>query len=156
MKFSHVNTNIPIDIAISLVLLVPFLKKGCFIIDFQIFWLLTIFKLFLTKFPDPWCPEWQRRCICWDRDPYKTCWSLHQKIWCKLSMGGAYKQSYLAAAHINHDNYQHGKICNQQLPNWIYGPLNRRETMSDTRNLASFPGLVKSWFLEKNLLSLCC
>lgn len=33
-------------------------KKGCFIIDFQIFWLLTIFRLFLTKFPDPWCPEW--------------------------------------------------------------------------------------------------
>lgn len=43
-----------------------------------------------------------------------------------------------------------------QLSNFVRGPLNKRKTMPVTRNLATYPGLVKSRITEENLeLALC-
>lgn len=79
----------------------------------------------------------------------------------------AIKQSYPASTPMNH-NYQHGKISikvskwhlhisgSQWLFNQTYGPLNRREIMPCTGNIASFLHLVRSWTFEKNTLLLLC
>ena len=40
---------------------------------------------------------------------------------------------------------------NQQLSDWTEDPLNKRESMPDTGDLAKYPGLVKLWLSEENL-----
>lgn len=41
---------------------------------------------------------------------------------------------------------------NQQLSNWASDQLNKREIMPGTEKLASYPGLMKLWILEKESL----
>jgi hypothetical protein len=52
--------------------------------------------------------------------------------------------------HINRGKISQTHVSgNTQLPNWTEGPL-----IPSTRKLGSFPGLMRSWTLKKNLLPL--
>lgn len=78
----------------------------------------------------------------------------------------AEKQTYPAMMCMTHNNDWHGVILlrahqwytyvalhtggRQKLFSWTYSPLNMKEIMSSTRNLANYLGLVKSWILEEN------
>lgn len=71
----------------------------------------------------------------------------------------AIRVSQLAATPMNRSNYQHkgAKSGNsQQQSNWTYRLHNQMEIMPGTGILASFPGIVRPWILEKSALAPRC